>query len=332
MPAGRLTAAEPLVSEWLRVDRQQRHMGTSFSIVVYVRDREIADLAIEAAFARIRQLDVRLSDYRSDSEVRRLAASAPHEMPVTISDDLHAVLLEADRVCQATDGAFDVTVGPLTRLWRKARRQQRWPAETDLRSARQSVGARWLVVDREHPCIRLTRPGMSLDLGGIAKGYALDCALEVLYQHQVERALVNGGGDVIVGQPPPGKTHWRVGIVQSHQRPDKKADLQLSHQAVATSGDLWQYFEHEGQRYSHLVDPRTGMGGTRRTTATVVAATGIAADAWASALCVLGAQRGLEVIAEQTGIQARVASMTNESMTVVETAKFSQMLYQAVAE
>jgi thiamine biosynthesis lipoprotein len=163
------------------------------------------------------------------------------------------------------------------------------PSQERLEQARSAVG--YQAIELEGRRVRLTRPGMRLDLGGIAKGYALDAALKTLNDHGITQALVRGGGEFVAGQPPPSQPGWPIALagLDPQEAPSKR--LLVSEAAVATSGDAWQFVELAGRRYSHIVDPASGLGLTRRTSVTVVAPRGADADALATAFCVLGSQR-----------------------------------------
>ncbi len=288
-----------------RVSQTERHMGVRFSITVYADSAKRANEATRMAFARIADLDGRLSHYRPDSELSRLARRSPHEQFVPVSEDLYRVLSRGVEIGRLTDGAFDITVGPLVRLWRRSGREKRLPSDTSLRQAATSVGYEHIQLDPRLRAVRLTRPGMRLDLGGIAKGYALDEAMEVLQKHGVTMGLVDGGGDVVVGDPPPGRLAWQVGIVAPTG--DRLAGtIGLANRAVATSGDLYRYVEIDGVRYAHIIDPRTGLGITEGRLATVIAADGMTADALASALCVMEVERGIRLIERLPQVEARL--------------------------
>ena len=153
-----------------------------------------------------------------------------------------------------------MTVGPVVRLWRRARRQKELPSPQALRQAEDLVGYKFVRLDAEHQAVELLKKGMAIDLGGIAKGYAMDEALAVLQRHGITRALVEAGGDMRLGDPPPGRSGWRVGIPPlDDPQAEPVSYLEVSRVAVSTSGDMMQYVEIGGKRYSHIVDPRTGM-------------------------------------------------------------------------
>mgnify|MGYP005835772669 CR=1 FL=1 len=268
-------------------------MGVPVRVVLYARDEAAGEAAARAAFDEIARLDAMLSDYRRDSVVTRLGERAGVEAVEAPCDLVH-LLRVAAAVSEASDGAFDVTMGPSVRLWREARRTGRLPARSEIDAAGALVDWRavTLPVGESGP-VRLERTGMALDLGGIAKGYAASRAVEVLRARGVRSSLVSLAGDVAAGDAPPGRDGWRVAIrgERSGEAEPALGTLRLRNAAVSTSGDAAQFVEIEGVRYAHIVDPRTGLGSTRRVQATVVARRGEWADALATALCVAPSER-----------------------------------------
>ncbi len=281
-------------------------MGTRFRIVLYAPDAEIARGAAQAAFARIAELEDAMSDYREESELMRLCRRAGGP-PVRVGDDLFRILRISRDWAAAADGAFDPTAGPVIRLWRRARRTRELPAKGDLRAARALTGWRRMHLDPVAQTVRLERAGMQLDLGGIAKGFAADEALRRLAQAGLERALVVAGGDIVAGEAPPGEAGWKIGVLPFAANGGPTADqLVLRRAAVSTSGDAEQFVEIGGVRYSHIVDPRTGLGVAGRSSVTVRAPDGTTSDAAATALSVLGPARGLRWL---DGGNARTANL-----------------------
>jgi len=296
-----------------RFEYSEPHMGTMFRIVLYAPDTPAAGRASSAAFARITALDNTMSDYKPTSELMRLSASAGGP-PVKVSADLYRVLEASERVAEQSDGAFDVTVGPEVRLWRRARRQHELPDPVRLTRARELVGYKLLRLDPGERTAQLLKPGMLLDLGGIAKGYAADEALAVLKRFGISRALVAAAGDIAVGSAPPGKPGWRIAIEaldpeQDAVHPrirDSKSAIQnrylvLHDAGVSTSGDAEQHVDLGRVRYSHIVDPKTGVALTGHQSVTVVARDDFAADGLATAVSVLGPERGLKLIEATKG-------------------------------
>ena len=264
-------------------------MGVTARIVIYAPDREIAAWASSRAFQRIAHLEDLMSDYRPYSELMRLCAEG-HIAPFRVSDDLFFVLQRALELSQRSNGAFDITVGPFVALWRRARQTKQLPTEEELQRARQLVGWDKIRLDPENRTVKLAVPNMKLDLGGIAKGYAADCALKVLKRFGLSRALIELGGDIVLGDPPPNRKGWRIGILDENGKPEKF--LELANCAISTSGSTEQFVEIGNRRYAHIVDPRTGLGLTKLVLVTVIAEDGITADSLATALCVLGEREG----------------------------------------
>lgn len=283
-------------------------MGTQFRIVLYGADEGSARRAAEAALSRIHELEDRLSDWDPGSELSRLSRSTDDQPGVEaeVSEDLFGVLSLSSQVSDQTAGAFDVTVGPFVRLWRRSLRQEELPSSLRLEQARASVGWDQVELRARSRSVRFRLEDVRLDLGGIGKGFALDEAMRVLVSHGFGQALVDGGGDVLVGAPPPGRSGWRVALDGAGAGGGDPVLLELAWSACATSGDRYQRVEIDGVIYSHVVDPQTGLGVTHGQAATVVAPTGALADAWASALCVLPAGEGLGLVEERTWLEARV--------------------------
>lgn len=307
LAAGLLAAGATPAQPLARFAFARPMMGTEVRLVLYAPDSARASEAAEAAFARLDTLNTRLSDYRAESELNRLSATAGTGRWVPVSEELWTVLAEARRLAEATGGAFDPTVGPLTRWWRWARRRNQLPPAEALAEALEAVGYRHVRLDSAKRRVRLDRPGMRLDLGGIAKGYAADEALAVLAAHGFERALVDAGGDVAVGAPPPDAAGWRLAVARPDTAGQRSQETHiLTGTGIATSGDAYRYVEVDGRRYSHLLDPRTGLGLTHRREVTVVAPSAMLADALASAFSVLAVEDVLALATSWPGVAVRV--------------------------
>jgi thiamine biosynthesis lipoprotein len=279
-------------------------MGTTARIVLYAPGEQQASEASKAAFERMAALENRLSDYRPESELNQLCHDALGS-PKPVSLDLFEVLLQGQVLAEKTGGAFDVTVGPVVQLWRRAKRQKELPSTDRLTETRKFVGYQKLRLDTQFHTAQLLVSGMKLDLGGIAKGYAADEALRTLQSKGIKEALVAIGGDIALGAPPPAKPGWRVEINPGLAFKAKSLKpLLLSHAGVSTSGDAEQFVEISGKRYSHIIDPRTGMALTGNRSVTIVAANATASDALATALCVMGPKAGLRFIQSQPRTEA----------------------------
>ncbi|MEZ4702742.1 MAG: FAD:protein FMN transferase [Rhodothermales bacterium] len=289
----------------------QLHLGVQVRIALYAGKEDAARTAARAAFARIAALEDVFSDYRPLSEVRRLTAAAAGT-PVPVSPALFDVLAASVALSRRTDGAFDVTAAPLIQLWRGVRRAGALPDTPALAEARSRVGWDAIHLDAQERTVTLGKEGMGIDLGGIAKGYILDEAIASLTAHGIRSALVEAGGDLVVSGPPPGRAGWRITIPGA---PDSVAAwaAALTHAAIATSGDTEQYLEVDGIRYSHVVDPRTGMALTSRLMATVVAPSGRQADSYATALTVLGKEKGLALLGGEPDLKLYVRSAADQA-------------------
>jgi FAD:protein FMN transferase len=289
----------------LRLTETRRLMGVPWTVTIHAPNASTGRAALAAAFAEVERLERILSDYDPDSELSRLSASTPTAAPVPVSDDLWHVLARAAEITAASGGAFDVTVGPLTTLWRQARRSERLPRPEKLAAAIAAVGPSGLVLDPSRRRVELLRADMRLDLGGIGMGYAADRVLEVLERHGIRAALVDASGDVVASAPPPGAADWRVRVAGLAESDECAGTVLLARAAVTTSGDARQGVEIEGRRYSHIVDPRTGLGVEGPAAVTVIAPDGITADAVATAASVLGPADGGALVARIPGCSAR---------------------------
>lgn len=279
-----LVAAMPASAEKFRFERPL--MGTRFMMVCHADDRDTATKAAAAAFQTAEELNATASDYLPESELSMLS-SKPIGTPIPLSPLLYGLLEHSRRMAEATDGAFDPTLGPLTRLWRETRDARRFPDSGKLQSARDRTGWRNFTLDPEARTITLHRENMAFDLGAVAKGYVADLMLEALVKRGIPQAMIVAGGEVRLGDPPPGKEGWRVAVQTfDPARPDEV--VVLSNAAVSTSGDLYQSVEIEGIRYSHILSPGTGLGLTRRIAAMVIADEAKLSDPLSTAACVLG--------------------------------------------
>lgn len=278
-----------------RAEYTEVHMGVPVRVVLYAPDESAAAQAARVVFARIRALDNVMSDYRPDSEISRLSATDSEWVPV--SAELFSVLARAREIADATGGAFDPTVGPLVALWRESRGSGALPSAARLADARARSGWSKLELDLATQSARLAVPGMRLDLGGIAKGFILDQALAAARLSGVSRVLIEAGGDIVVGDAPPGREGWTIDVDDPNDDVDVEPNDELARRAaaltnaaLATSGASVQFVEIEGVRYSHVVDPKTGLGLASSRVTRVIADDGATADALATAIGVAGPQ------------------------------------------
>jgi thiamine biosynthesis lipoprotein len=301
-----------------RFEFVETHMATPCEIKLYAASEEEARSAAAAAYAEMAAIDESMNDWKADSEISRLSRTSGRDLPV--SDRLFDVLEASLRYSELSDGAFDVTVGPIVKLWRQAKTERKLPDPSVLRKALDAVGYRHVTLHPDKHTVRLEVPGMSLDVGGIAKGYACDRALAILKRRGLARALVNTGGGMAFGDPPPGKMGWNIQVA------DTDEVLVLSNCGVATSGDWERFVTVDGKRYSHIVDPKTGLGLTNRALVTVVAPTGMAADALTKCVMVPGAERGLRLAESLPGTQAWMRWEEGGLVRTAQTRGFTNLL------
>jgi len=295
------TASKSPSSNLTRYEFERPAMGAPFRIVMYAPSSEAATNAAEAAFHRVSQLNDIMSDYEYDSELSKLSRTSGSGAKVKVSEDLWKVLERSQEISKASDGAFDVTVGPLIQVWRKARREKKLPPPEIIEKARARVGYTNMVL-RDHT-VELKAPEMRLDLGGIAKGYAADEALKVLRQNGITRAMAAASGDFAIGDAPPDKPGWKIQLLEA-QDLRGQSFLILKNCGCSTSGDLFQFVEIDGKRYSHIVDPHTGLGLTDRCLVTVIAPNGFTSDSLETTICLMPRAQGLK-LARKYGSEAR---------------------------
>lgn len=308
---------------------QSTHMGSLVTIQLYAESEAAAAAAAAAAFDRIEELNRIMSDYMPQSELNRLSNSAGSGESVKVSEPLYEVLLESVRISKMTNGAFDVTIGLLTRAWRMIRMlpEPELPDREELEQMLARTGYHFIHIDEENRAVTLKKEGMRLDLGGIAKGYAVEQAIRVLQESGINSALVDAGGDIALGAAPPGRNHWEVAVpVRSADGETTFITLALSGKTVTTSGDMFQYVEIDGTRYSHILHPETGLGTTHQTQATVISKAGIYADALASALTVMNPDDGIALIDSMDDTEAIIFLQTKEGIRQQASRGFNRYL------
>lgn len=302
-PTTAATGPTAAATQTTRFEYSKIYMGMKTRLVVYANDENQAITACRAAFSRIGKVDEVASDYRKDSELMRLCDTAATR-PVKLSDDLYTLLTEAQKIAQWSDGSFDITVGPYVQLWRKARKDKTLPTPEEIAAASKLVGWQKLQIDPVNRTARLAVPGMKLDLGGIAKGYAGDCAIATLKENGITSALFEAGGDIVTSDAPPGTDGWKIELIDAG--PDMPNTLAVHHAAVSTSGDTMQFVEIGGKHYSHVVDPHTGIGLTSRAMATVVASKGLWSDPLSKPATMLTSEKLAELLKHFPGTKAYV--------------------------
>lgn len=306
-------------------------MGVEFTVILYAPHAEAAEQAIRKAFDRIASIDRALSDYLPESETNRICAMAPTAEPVVVSEDLFRVLKASIELCTASGGAFDPTIGPLTKVWRRARRQKALPPDEDIEEAHKAVGFKNVVLHEDARAIELRQPKMRFDFGGIAKGYAVDQGLAAIRESGVTQALVQASGDIAVGNPPPDLPGWKVALAPLNPDDPPQLFLWLKNSAISTSGDSRQHLIVKGQRYSHILDPRSGQPIQGRSSVSVIAPTGLIADGLATALDVLGPAEGLKLLEKYPGAATFMITEQDGKQQITHSGNWSKVAVPAPA-
>ncbi len=278
-------------------------MGTIVEIAVAGEDRAHAARAIATAFGEIARVEGKFSAFKDGSVIRRINGLKAGE-GLDIDDEALYVIGEAIRYNRITEGAFDITVKPLVDLWGFSTHRHRVPAHDEIAAALSVVGAKYILLDSARKKISLAKVGVRIDLGGIAKGYATDRAIEVLRGLGIKNAIVNSGGDMYcMGERAPGEA-WHIGIQHPRLKGKTIRELRVKDAAVVTSGDYEKFFMADGRRLSHIIDPSSGMPvGADPSSVTIIAPHAMEADALATAFMILGYEKGAKVMDKFEGVE-----------------------------
>ncbi|KAA0991794.1 FAD:protein FMN transferase [Dyadobacter aurulentus] len=268
-------------------------MGSPFKLVFYAASDSIADEAAKKAFGRVEELNEIMSDYRDGSEINRLSAQSGSGKWIRVSKDLFDILAISRSVSEKTDGVFDVTLGPVVQMWRHATRKNIFPSSEEIAAARSKTGFSKMKLNANTKSVLLTQKGMRLDIGGLGKGYAAEEAVKELKKLGITSAMMDAGGKIVLTNPPPGSDGWNITISNGS---DSLKTLRLSNIALATSGPTYRYMEYEGVRYSHIVDPKTGIGLLFHVRTTAISPDGTIADALATAFSVAGVEKTKKIL------------------------------------
>jgi thiamine biosynthesis lipoprotein len=279
-------------------------MACVYAIAAYGPDAAALPRIVEDAFDEVDRIDRLMSHYKADSPLSRINREAARHA-VVVEPELFDFIAEAMRYNRESGGAFDITVGPLMKAWGFFRGEGRMPSGDELVSARRHVGAAHVVLNTADKTIRFDEPGVELDLGGIAKGYAVDRVVRLLEDRHVAAALVSAGGSTIYGLgAPPGRTGWDV-TIQDPIDPRKTAlTVTLKNRALSVSGGSEKSFESGGVRYSHIMDPRTGLPVQGVLSVAVLTSTGTAGDGLDNAFFVMGPERSRAYLKGLPGTEA----------------------------
>ena len=312
-----------LSAQLKRFEFSENKMGSSFGIIFYHTDSTEAVQIAQECFSIVDSLNNTFSDYNSESEVGKLALKT-NQTDIKVSDELFAMIVRSKDAWARSGKTFDITIGTLTRLWRKAKKENRFPSEAEIKAAKVLTGFKNLTVNERSKTISFKKPGMSLDFGGIVPGYASQRVIDFLKTKNIDIALVDASGDIVTGDAPPGKEGWIIGINLPESEIevwDKK--LELKNFAVSTSGDVYRYIVHEGKKYSHIIDPRTGYGVTSQRNVTVITRFGADADWLATACSILPIKKAL-ALAKKEHAAVFIATMNNEMIVTYQSKSFDK--------
>lgn len=294
----------------------QPKMGSPFGIILYAPDSVTATTAAQQSFALVDSLNTIFSDYADSSELNKLSATAGSDSFVRVSPLLYKIIFDSKKSWKKSKGAFDITIGTLSHLWRTARREKRFPAPDEIQVAKSKTGFEKVIIDTLNLRVKLLQKGMQLDLGGIAKGFIAQQVIDFLLSKNITSALIDAGGDIACSNAPPEKNGWTIGINIPEQTDELLNNtITLNNKSVATSGDVYQYMEHNGKKYSHIIDPQTGYGVTFQRNVTVIANDGATAD-WLATACSILPVKKAKRLAKQYKASLIIATIHNGKVKI----------------
>lgn len=284
-------------------------MGTSVSLKTFSDDSEHVQKVFEDARNEIDRLVAIFTDYKQDSEVCRLTGEDRIKQWQAVSPELWELLKISDDWHRASGGAFDVSIGQLSILWREARSRDEIPSSAQIAKAKSLCGWEHVELDHTNHSVRINLTGLRLDFGSVAKGYIIEQAYQFLSANGLPSSMVRAGGDLRCGTSPPGRQGWRIEIENVDDSQHERSRYLISNAAISSSGDRYQYIEIDGKRRSHVIDPRTGIGVEGPMLVTVVAATATEADVSDTAICVMGHDAGMRLARNRPELKVRIMSM-----------------------
>ena len=306
-------------------------MGSPFSIIFYSDDSTKATSVARQCFNLVDSFIFIFSDYIDNSEISKISASAGKKAsPVTLSPAMFDILLQAKKAFDESEGAFDISIGPLSKFWRKLRKAKQFPTDKAVQATRKLIGFNNLILDTLNKKLTLKQPGMQLDLGGIAQGYIAQKIIDFLSMQDIKHALVNASGDIVMSGAPPGLNGWTVGV----NVPEAKEELLpqtllMQNKSVSTSGDAYQFMDHDGKKYSHIIDPRTGYGVTFQRNVTVIANDGTTAD-WLATACSILSIKKAKKLATQLGAEVLIGEIKKGKLIFYATKGFERYWKQTL--
>jgi thiamine biosynthesis lipoprotein len=296
-------------------------LGTQVSITVFSEDAQKANRAIDLAFQRISELEAILTKYKKDSDIGRLNLSDSGW--IKVSPVTFEVIKKSVEFGKISNGAFDITIDPILRLWEEAQKRDSLPSSDELKRVTESIGYTNIMLRPKSLEVRLKKAGMSIDLGGIGKGYIVDEAVKVLKSQGIRHGLIDAGGDLYILGDNPERGRWRIGI-RNPLKPDQNLRyLEISNKAVATSGHYMRFYTVQGKRYSHIIDPRTGWPVQEKVASVVVIAPdATTADAMATAIIVLGPDKGVKLAESIPGLETLIVTREGDELAFTQSTGF----------
>jgi len=298
-------------------------MGSPFNIIFYHTDSaEAASLAKECLLI-VDSLNNIFSDYNSESEVGKLALQK-NLTDIKASGELFEMIVKSKDAWARSGKTFDITIGALTQLWRKAKKENSFPSEGEIKAAKDLTGFKNLIINERSKTIAFKKQGIRFDFGGIVPGYVAQRVIDFLKTKNINIALVDASGDIVMSDAPPAKDGWTIGInlpENENEIWDKK--LELKNFAVSTSGDVYRYTIHNGIKYSHIIDPRTGYGVTSQRNVTVITKYGADADWLATACSILPIKKALK-LAKKEHASILIATMNGEKIVTYKSKSFDK--------
>jgi len=285
---------------WLK--REESIMGTAIAVELWAEEQAGGEAAITAVMDEMRRIDRTMSPHKEDSELSIINRDAGRR-PVPVSAEMARLIVRAAEFSELSGGAFDITYAAVGHLYDYRNRIR--PSDAELAAARAAVGWRHLVLDSHAGTVRFTRPGMRIDLGGFAKGHAVDNAAAILRRRGIAHGMVSAGGDSRVIGDRRGRP-WTIGVRDPRRPGQVAAVLPLEDVSISTSGDYERYFDAEGTRFHHLIDPATGKSPRGIQSVTVLADDGLTSEALSKIVFVLGVERGMALVESQSGVDAVV--------------------------
>ena len=312
-----------LSAQLKRFEFSENKMGSSFNLIFYHADSVEAVKLAKECLLIVDSINNIFSDYSPESEVGKLALQK-NLTGIKVSDELFSMILRSKDAWERSGKTFDITIGALTQLWRKAKKENRFPSEAEVKAAKDLTGFKNLTINERSKTISFRKPGIRFDFGGIVPGYAAQRVIDFLKTKNIHIALVDASGDIVMSDTPPGKEGWTIGInlpENENEIWDKK--LELKNFAVSTSGDVYRYTIHNGIKYSHIIDPKTGYGVTSQRNVTVITKYGADADWLATACSILPLKKALK-LAKKEGASILIATMNGEKIVTYKSKSFDK--------